>query len=172
MELMIGFIVFSILALGITATAIHNLRSSQQNIMKNTAYSVSQGFAEQIKSIPESDLLASIAEPEVVPLPTRGIAATAHGSAVDVDSPLYLKDPNATADGENHRQILIDLREEPSGDISEVYMEMWFDVDVTRLKTSRGFLIQVDFKYKHPALSHLGTLTNTVRMVRTAGAEN
>jgi hypothetical protein len=169
---MIGFVVFTILALGLTATVLHSLRSSQLNIMKNTAFSVAQGFAEQVKSLPEGFLLAALADPSGTPLPTRSIAATADGGTVHVDSPLFLDDPDPSPEGENYRRILIDLREDGSGRFSEVYMDMWFDIDVSRMKTSRGFLIEVGFHYRHPALSHLGIQSNTIRVVRTTGAEN
>lgn len=169
---MIGFVVFTILALGLTSTALHNLRSAQMNIMKNTAYSAAQGFLEQLKSIPESAILEAIADPSGSPLPTRSISADGSGGVTHIDSPLYLTDPAATSDGENHRRILVDLRDDGNGGITEVFMDMWFDVNISKLTTSRGYLIEIEFTYSHPALSYLPRQIDSVRGIRTSGAEN
>lgn len=172
-ELMIGMLVFSILALSLTAMALHNLRSSQLNIMKNTAHATAQGFLEQLKSLPESNLLDALAAPTTVPLPTRSISADLVNAGVtQVESPLYLEDPLPTARGENYRRILIDLKEGANGTETEVFMDMWFDVNVTRLTTSRGYLITIEFLYQCPGMAFIPSQEDSVRVVRTSGSSN
>lgn len=171
-EVMIGMAIFSLLALGIIATAMHSLRTSQLNVMKNTAFTVSQGFLEQIRSIDESHLKAAVEDPYDTPIPTKSVSATSAGGVIHVDSPLYLEDPVATADGQNHRKILVDLTENSAGEMNEVFMDMWFDLDITPMTTANGYLIKIDFKYYRPGLNYLAAQTGSVRIVRGTGSEN
>lgn len=171
-ELLIGFMVFTLLALGLTATALFNYRHAHFNIMKNTAYATAQGFLEQIKSIPESSLSAAIADPTGTPVPTRSVSASSGGGITHVDSPLYLSDPSKTSRGENYRKILIDLREESNGTFTDVYMDMWFDLDITRLASANGYAISIEFQYENPALKAITPQTETVRIIRTSGTSN
>lgn len=171
-EVMIGFMVFSILALSLTATALHTLRSAQLNIMRNTAFATAQGFLEQLKSIPESSIRAALADPEGTPLPTRSVSA-AHASGINhIDSPLYLDDPHATAQGSNHRKILLDLREQDDGSFSEVTMDMWFKLEITPLSSSRGYLIEIEFSYESPGIDYVPPQRSSVRIIRSGGSSN
>lgn len=169
---MIGFGIFSLLALSLTATALHTLRSAQLNIMRNTAYTTAQGFLEQLKSIPESSLRAAIADPEGTPIPTRSVSALNASGVVHVDSPLYLNDPAATEKGSNYRKILLDMQEGDGGSVNAVHMDMWFDLDITPLGSSRGYLIELNFSYESPGISYVPPQNNSVRIIRSGGASN
>lgn len=172
MELLIGFMVFTVLALGLTSAALFNYRHAHFNIMKNTAYATAQGFLEQMKSIPESSITAAMANPSGSPLPTRSVSAIDTGGITHVDSPLYLSDPASTARGENYRRILIDQREESNGTFTDVYMNMWFDVDITRLSSANGYAITIEFQYENPAMRAISPQTETIRVIRTSGTSN
>lgn len=169
---MIGVLVFTLLGIGLTAMALYNYRSAQINIMKNTAYATAQGFIEQIKSIPETSIKEAIASPSSSPLPTRSVSALNTGGVTHVDSPLYLSDPAATAKGENHRRILIDQREDTNGQIRDIYMDMWFDVNISRLTSASGYKIEITFDYENPSMATYDPLPNTLRMIRTSGTSN
>ena len=108
-EIMVGFAIFSIVAMGLSTSAIFSMRMAHLNVMRTTAFASAQGFLEQIKVIPEEDILAAINDPDKVPLPTRSISVLQMGSAIDIDDPIFLEDPNATTKGQNFKQIVVDI---------------------------------------------------------------
>lgn len=171
-EVMTGMAVFAVLALGLMSTVMYSLRSSQLNVMKNTAYATAQGFLEQIKSLPEPVLIEAINDPTGTPLPTKSVSALQTGGILHVNDPIYLDDPSPHANGENHKEILIDIRKTGSGSSDAVVMDMWFDVDITQLTQARGYEIRIDFKYKGRGMDLIPAQTNSVRIIRTSGSSN
>lgn len=133
-EIMIAMVVFMILALGVTRAVIQSQQIAQNNIIRNTAYTIAQGYMEQIKSLALIEVLNAMDDPDGTPLPTMSISALAEDDIEELD-PLFLDGPDRAlsgrTDGSNFREILIDLQEDAEGDPREVTMDAWFDVDIT-----------------------------------------
>jgi len=193
MELMIGMFVFTLLALGVTAGVLQSRRLAQLNVLRNTAWTVAQGYMEQIMSINPADIEAA-SEPWVTnrpPLPTEAVnALLTNTTAIEVSDPLYTS-PRATAptgtnmtartdvpgDMWNVRQIMVDLNTNSSGVSTPVTMNMWLDVNISRawtqlngvwqVPTTPYMLIKIDFQFQSNGYLAVGKLGGTLRMART-----
>lgn len=172
-EVMVGFAIFSIIAMGMSLTAILSLKISHLNVMRTTAYASAQAFLEQIKVIEEDDIIAALADPDVVPIPTRTVSSL-HGGTDDEgnatiyhDDTLYLDDPYATAKGENHKQIVIDLKGVGSK-TREVTMDVWYDLDITEFTFSNGYIIELGFTYEINGLRSVPTQQGRLSIMRTS----
>lgn len=165
-EVMVGFGVFSVVAVGLSVTAIFSLRMSHQNVLRSTAYAAAQGFLEQLKVVPEEAIEDALANPATVPLPTRSISFTGADSVVDEDDPLYLQDVNASSSGSNHKLIVVDLKGD-GDDATEVSMEMWYDLAITPLTHAKGYLVELDFTYEMSGVRYSPRLHGRLSMVRT-----
>lgn len=163
-EVMVGFAILGITATGLVFTALQGLRSAHQNVMRTTAFATAQSFLEQIKVIPEEDLRAALAAPTKTPLPTRSLRA----SSAEVMDPIYLSDPSANSDGENHKSIVVDLKDGSNGQQKEVIMDMWFDVDITRFGQASGYFISMDFTYEIRGIRYVPRHQNSLRLVRAS----
>lgn len=141
-EVMIAMVIFTMLALGITGTIIQSQRIAQNNILRNTAYTVVQGYLEQIKTLNVDQIEGALAEPSSVPLETRSISALASGTDTQIDDFLYL-------DGFNAKTILIDLQERSGHAPREVTMNLWVDIDILTgvNEGARYYTIVIDFDY-------------------------
>lgn len=163
-EVMVGFVLFSMLATGLSMTAIHSLRLAQINVMKSTAYATAQSFMEQIKVVPADAIEASLADPLTVPLPTRSISMEGSSAGTEIDDPLYLVYPGVQ-DTTNHKRIVVDLREDAEG-TRAVHLDMWIDVELTHLTAGQGYLVEMDFRYEIPGVGG-PQRSGALRMVRT-----
>lgn len=122
-EIMVAMVVFTMLALGITGTIFQSQRIAQNNILRNTAHTIVQGYLEQIKALNSDQIEAALADPTKVPLETRSVSALATGADTQIDDFLYL-------DGINAKTVLIDLQERKNQSPREVTMDLWLDVDI------------------------------------------
>lgn len=165
---MVGFAVLGLTATGLVYTALQGLRSSHQNVMRTTAFASAQSFLEQIKVLPEEDLIAAIESPGSIALPTRSIQTTSG----DTSDPIYLNDPSATSLGENHKAIVVDLKNGAGGTQTEVIMDMWFDVDITQFSEASGYYISMEFTYEIRGLRYVPRHTNSLRLVRASEWSN
>lgn len=150
-EVVIAMAVFMILALGLTTTVLQSQEMAQNNIIRNTAYTVAQGYLEQIKSIPVQTLNAALNDPSNVSIPTKSVSALDSGD-IELEDPLFLDGPDASLsgqnDGSNRKEIMIDLREDADGNnTGEVVMECWFDLDIEPLNIgTRTFAVTIRFE--------------------------
>ncbi len=142
-EIMIAMVIFTMLALGITGTVIQSQRIAQNNILSNTAYTVVQGYLEQLKTISSGEIEAALLAPATVPLRTRSISALGSGNETQVDDFLYLN-------GFNAKEILIDLQEKPNVPPREIVMHLWVDLNIEPSPpgTGRYYRITIDFDYE------------------------
>lgn len=163
-EVMIGFGLFTLLATGLSMTAIHSLRLAQVNVMKTTAHATAQGFLEQIKVLPADAIEESLGDPEWIPLPTRSISMEGNDAGTETQDPLYLSFGNSPR-FRNHKRVVVDLREDNNG-VHAVYLDMWIDLEVTHLMGGQGYLIELDFRYVIPAVGDREREAS-LRMVRT-----
>lgn len=148
-EIMIAMVVFGFLAVAITASVIQSQQIAQNNILRNTSYTIAQGYLEQIQSLPIADLQAAMDDPDGVPLSTLSVSAVDTGD-IEVEDPLYLDGPDETlpgrSSGSNYREILIDLQELNNGDTKELFMDAWFDVEIEFLGLSTSsYAIEIHF---------------------------
>lgn len=149
-EIMIAMVIFLLLALGITKAVVQSQQIAQNNIIRNTAYTIAQGYLEQIKSLASQEVRDAIAAPDGTPLPTMSVSALAE-SDIEVSDPIFLDGPDPSlkgrSDGSNHREILVDLQETEDGDPREVTMDAWFDVDITEIENkSYSYAIEIYFE--------------------------
>jgi hypothetical protein len=188
-EAMMGMFVFAIVATGLTSGVLQSRRLAQLNIMRNTAYTVAQGYLEQMKAISTADLSAA-ADPSKSnkpPIATKSVSALAVGQ-IERDDPLYVdnvaspaagcvlqvrgasSDPANPADVWNYKQIMIDL----GADGKPVVMNMWIDVDIWRdWPNTAGavpvptMLILLDFEYQCDGYQAAGRQRGSLRTART-----
>jgi len=150
-EVMIAMVVFMMLAIGITSAVFQSQQIAQNNIIRNTAYTVAQGYLEQIKSVSISELADALDDPDGTPLPTMSVSAL-NINSIEILDPIFLDGPepalSGQTDGSNFREILIDLKEDPkTGDIREIVMNAWYDIDVAAIENrSNSFSIIVRFE--------------------------
>ena len=160
LEVMVGMATFTLLSLGITAAVLQSRRLSQLNVLRTSAYTVAQGYMEQIFSINAADL-ETASETWVAgraPIPTEAVnSLTANASLVEKSDPLYVSpyatpypttwngtSVNITArtgtsltnDIWNCKQIMVDLSTNSTGgNATPIIMNEWFDVQVSRAWT-------------------------------------
>ena len=75
-ETVVAMTVFSFIAAGVIGLVVQSRRMAESAIRENTAATVTQGYLEQIKSIEYSALVAAVADPGTVPLPTKTDSTT------------------------------------------------------------------------------------------------
>jgi len=196
MEVMVGMMVFTVLALGVTSTIIQSRKLAQLNILRNAAWNAAQGYLEQMLSINPADIEAA-SEPWVSsrpPIPTESVnALLTNTQAIEVADPLYVSPLSAAPSGSNMtartdvagdmwnvKQIMIDMNT-VNGTSAPVVMSEYFDVNVSRAWTQVGgswqvpqspaqpgyFLIKIDFQFKAVGYNAVGWLKGSVRMART-----
>ena len=163
LEVMVGMATFTLLSLGITAGVMQSRRLSQLNVLRTSAYTVAQGYMEQMLSI-NSGNLESASEPWVngrPAIPTEAVnSLTANASLVEQSDPLYVS-PYATPypagvnitartgtsltnDIWNCKQIMIDMSTNSTGgNATPVVMDEYFDVQISRAWTQVGGVWQI-----------------------------
>ena len=124
-EIMVGMLVFTLVAVGLTAAVLQTRRFSQLALMRNMAYTIAQGYMEQMEAIPVSNLtLSATAGPTYpIPIPTMGVSYL-DTTNIQISDPLYVSPisnltpaPNVTlvpragkpGDVWNVKQIMINL---------------------------------------------------------------
>lgn len=155
-EVMLAMFVFSLVAIGITATVIQSQKVAQSNIFKNTAYTIVQGYLEQIKSISTYTILDAVSNDTSIP--TVSIDALATGN-VEVEDGLLV-------DQENEKDVMIDLQE--GGE--QVYMSLWITPTVNDLNTGSSPIpaieIILDFEYEVRHLQGIARRSGSLRIVK------
>jgi hypothetical protein len=177
---MVGMATFTLLALGITAGVIQSRRLSQLNVLRTSAYTVAQGYMEQIFSINPADL-ESASEPWVTSrpaIPTEAInSMTTNATLVEKSDPLYVSPitgnypsgtnitartgTSLTGDIWNNKQILIDLATNGTGgNATPIVMNERFDVQVSRAWTQVGGVWQIPNHRPSPAIFWSNSIFN------------
>ena len=120
-----GMLVFTIVAVGLTSAVLQTRRYSQLALLRNTAYTIAEGYMEQMESIPASNLtLADTSGPtNPIPIPTMGVSYL-DTTNIQINDPLYVSPisnltpaPGVTlqartdvpGDVWNVKQVMIDL---------------------------------------------------------------
>lgn len=162
LESVIAMTVFTIVALGITGLVIQARKVAENNILRNTAFTVAQGYLEQIRSISIRDIQDAIADPQNTPVPTKSVSATAV-SSIEQDDDLFIDGPDPAlaggTTGSNYKLILVDLTpiydppssKHPDNIIGhkEVHMEAWFDLSIQQFAGQLNtYEISIAFEYQ------------------------
>jgi prepilin-type N-terminal cleavage/methylation domain-containing protein len=172
-EVMASMVLFGFLALGVSQITMLAFRLSYYNVYKTSAYSVMQGYIEQIKSLDsESFYRASTAVVSTPPnsnevLQTRSISLLNETTGVDeIDDWLVANtlDPDTLSDSMdvvNHKQVVIDIDEDTG---ERQMMDLWIDVEIHALPDTPGdvYLIDVQFIYALPLMGGGTELTKNV----------
>lgn len=172
-ESMVSIVLFGFLSMGVAQITMVAYKISHHNVYKTSAYSVMQGYMEQIKSM-DNEILAKAAVPsEGSPvdasnvLQTRSISLLSDTVSTDkIDDWLV---PNTLNPGSlsdsfdviNHKRVVIDV----DGDTGErQMMDIWVDVEIHHMTESPGkvYLIDLQFIYKVPLISGSTELSRTV----------
>ncbi|OIO60910.1 MAG: hypothetical protein COZ46_03230 [Verrucomicrobia bacterium CG_4_10_14_3_um_filter_43_23] len=171
-EVMVSMIIFGIAALGLSATAIQSQKIAQMNIIRNTAFTVAQGYLEQMKSIAMAELLSSVSNNSQA-IPTKSISALETAN-IEKDDPLYLgktTETYAKTEANNYKQVLIDIQEDTDGNPVEYTVDMWFTPKIKDLNTGANaipaleIILEFEYEARHVRgdVKHQGSL----RMVKT-----
>jgi Tfp pilus assembly protein PilV len=160
LEVMTGMMCFMVVGLGVAAGVMQAQRLSQLNILRTTAYTVAQGYMEQMLSINPANL-ESASEPWVSsrpPIPTESVnSLSVNTTNIETSDPLYVSpmstvptganltprtDAGYTGDMWNNKSVMVDL--ETSGNVTvPVVMNMQLDVMVSRAWTEVNGMWQI-----------------------------
>lgn len=169
-EVVVALTIFMLVAFGLAAAATQSQRLAHRNVLRNTLWTVAQGYIEQIKSISLVEIEAALADPDTQPIPTRSISALEREGDLELLDVLFLDGPDPPVrggnSGSNHKQLLIDLRESEEG-VREILMDAWFDLDI-RFLGSDELTYEVLLRFEGELQRVPGTRTRGVlRTVRT-----
>ena len=163
LEVMVGMTTFMMIGVGTIGGLLQARRLSQLNILRNAAYTVAQGYMEQMMSVNPADLEAA-SEPWVTsrpPIPTESVnSLLSNTTNIEVSDPLYVS-PLATSpaganmtaradvpgDMWNNKLIMVDLSAATaSGNVANytvTNMNERLDVNISRAWTQVGGAWQV-----------------------------
>jgi hypothetical protein len=194
-EIMVGMLVFTLLALGMTSSVLQTRRLAQLNIVRNTAYTIAQGYMEQMMSIDPTDMLnaAGSGPTHPLPVPTMSVSylTAANSTAIQTSDPLYVSPisnltpatnvtliprTGTTSDVWNVKNVMIAMNDNGT----PITMTEDFDLNIVQGVSSNitngntsisltvpAFLIELDFQYTCPAYPAVGTQNGTLRVART-----
>ena len=166
-EVIVGMVVFAILATTSSVAFVQTQKLAHANIMHNTARTVIQGYVEQIKGVQYYKLQESMADPTAVPLPTKSISSLATGTDIQISDTLFLN-------SENHKEVLIDIIDRGEGSYEEHTMDLYVTPSVNNIASTAGIdALEFTLNYRYDSLfkginaSHSGS----VRFIKTSVSE-
>lgn len=140
-EVMIGMVVFGILIAALSSASIQSQRLAYGNIYANTAHTVVQGYAEQIKSIGYQTIKDALEQPDTYTIPTMALSllGTVAGGSMEIDDPLQFGEVN-------QKDILVDVETDDLGNVvREKVMRLW--VRPTGVKIANREAIQITLEF-------------------------
>jgi|GEM_PF-1048165 len=164
-EVVIGLVVFAILMAAVSSAMVQSQKLSQANIMDNTAFTVAQGYLEQIKSISYSDLEEIAANPNTLPIPTKSIKYSAtidteleEEGVVEEDDMIEIDDP-LWVNQQNTKSVLLDLIEKGTS-IQEVSMDVVITPTLNNIFSSEGRkVVEITLDFSYTSIFGGGTIT-------------
>lgn len=167
LEVMIGVFVFTIVAAGVASSTTLTSRMALSNIYRNTASTIVQGYAEQIKSIRYEVIAQALEDPTNRSIPTMSLS-TADGKLSELNDPLYFG-------VRSKKNIVIDIEELPDGTERERIMELWVTPTGTDLAKSGDDLEAIEITlYYEWVLSDKSiqrSYDSTIKIVKTSISE-
>jgi hypothetical protein len=161
---MVAMCCFMVMALGVSAGVMQATRLAQLNVLRTTAYTVAQGYMEQMLSINPANIEAA-SEPWVTnppPIPTESVnSLSVNTTNIETSDPLWVSPmastvPAGTASANltartdagytthmwNNKSVMVDLT--TSGNVTTpIVMQMRLDVTVSRAWTQVGGVWQI-----------------------------
>lgn len=116
-EVMIGITIFSIVAAGVASATLLTSKIAYSNIYRNTAFTVAQGYGEQIKSIRYALLEEALEDSANHVIPTKSLSLGS-GSTLQLDDPLIFNTRVL-------KNIVVDVSTDENGVSKERIMRMW-----------------------------------------------
>jgi len=116
-EVMIGTLVFALVSVGVASATLQTGRIAYSNVYRNTAFTVAQGFSEQIKSIPYIVIDNAFRDPALFEIPTKSLSFGASGTS-EIDDYLVFNERML-------KEIVIDVQKQKDGTLKERVMKMW-----------------------------------------------
>jgi hypothetical protein len=164
LELMIGSGVFAIIAVAISASTALSSQMAVSNIYRNTAYTVAQGYSEQIKSIVFAEIKAALEDPANNNIPTVSLSKGA-GTVSELSDPL-------TFGVRTEKTIVVDIEEQADGTERDRTMQMWVTPLGLDLSTTAADMdaieITLDFEWKLSDQSITEIERGNLKIVKTA----
>lgn len=115
-EVLIGVFVFALVASGIAAATLLSSRIATANVYSNTAHSIVQAYAEQIKSLDFATIKNAYLDPGENSIPTMGL--NIGGTEMERTDPL-------TFGVKSQKTVVVDVDERSDGTFSEKSMLLW-----------------------------------------------
>lgn len=166
-EVIIGMVVFAILATSSSVAFVQTQKLAHANIMHNTARTVLQGYIEQIKGVQYYKLLDCLNDPSTVPLPTKSISSLAEGDDIQISDTLYLN-------AENHKNILLDIIDRGEGDLEVHTMDLYVTPVANNILNSAGVEViefTINFQYESIFKGINTRHSGAVRFIKTSVSE-
>lgn len=166
-EVVVGLLVFAILATSSSVAFVQTQKLAHANIMHNTARTVLQGYIEQIKGVQYYKLVECLNDPTTIPLPTKSISSLTEGEEIQISDTLYLN-------SENHKNVLLDIIDDGEGNLEAHTMDLYVTPTATNILNSAGievieFILNFEYEslFKGINTRHSGA----VRFIKTSVSE-
>lgn len=166
-EVIVGLLVFAILATSASVAFVQTQKLAHSNVMHNTARTVLQGYVEQIKGVQYAKLLEIMDDPVTHSLPTKSISSVTEGDEIQIDDALFLN-------VENYKKVLLDIVEKDSGELETHTMDLYVTPRATNLLNTAGIEVlefTLDYRFESIFKGINADHTGSVRFIKTSVSE-
>ena len=166
-EVIVGLLVFAILAVSASVAFVQTQKLAHSNVMHNTARTVLQGYVEQIKGVQYHKLLEVMDDPVTNPIPTKSISSIAEGEEIQIDDALRLN-------VENYKNILLDIIDRGDGEFDSHTMDLFVTPRANNIINSAGIEViefTLDYRYESLFQGMGATHNGSVRFIKTSVSE-
>ena len=129
-ESIIGLGIFALLAAGVASASLLTSRIAISNVYSNTAYSIAQGYAEQIKSISYLEISNALEESGTYSIPCQSLSVAGESSS----DPLVFG-------SRIEKDIVVDQHKNADDSITERTMKMWVTTTGSDLSSTEGIKV-------------------------------
>ncbi len=169
-EVVLAVLIFGFMVTGISSSMIFAQKQAFSNIMDNTAFSVAQGYLEQIKSMSFEDIASSTAAPGEggIALETKSIILSEtqtenDASELNIDDPLFVGVSNA-------RSIALDYESAYGSGSAKRTLEIEFTPILNNISATSGRdIIEIRLEFTYNSIFGDGSITRTgaVQAIKT-----
>jgi len=163
----VGAGVFAIVAAGVASSTSLTSRLAISNLYSNTANTVVQGYAEQIKSIRYTEIKEALDSGGTEAIPTMSLT-TASGTLSELSDPLFFG-------VRSEKQVVIDVEKQSDGSERERVMRLWVTPTGNDLTGTAANLSAIEvtlaYEWEEADRSILRRKSGEVKIVKTAVSE-
>lgn len=165
-EVVIAVGILAILGAGISSVTMMTSRIAYSNVYENTAHSVVQAYAEQIKSINYAEIRQALDNPAEYDIPTQSLSLGASQEAGDLklDDPLIFGVPL-------EKDIIVDVEKKENGDLAERIMKLTVLATGNDMSQSAdcwdAIEVTLDFEWEYSTSRGPSTHSSHVKLVKT-----